>query len=312
MQTNGSTSKASSVSVRASLPLPVVQTPLPEPEVFRFEIVTVTPEMAADFLKSNDHNRAITEANIARIAWEIQAGEWEAIHQPIAFAPGGSIVDGQHRLHAIIKAGLPAPMLICRYTNAEHAERARRKCDGGAKRQPGHWLELAERVAKGRGRRAASVVDSLDLLLRGRDVSLPESKVIAVFDAHSDGVRFAIDALTDMRRFPSYALEAFAYAYPAAPARIAEVAERVNTGAMLAPGSGALRLYKELSDRRAEKSEAHKAEFAAKTLRLLQAEIEGTSISSVQLPREEGKPYKVVEWFIAARRAAGVSHGLVP
>jgi len=70
------------------------------------ELMTVTPDIAREWLKKNHHNRPIVKASVERYARDMTAGEWKVTHQGIAFAPDGSLLDGQHRLMAIVASGV--------------------------------------------------------------------------------------------------------------------------------------------------------------------------------------------------------------
>lgn len=67
----------------------------------RFEVTTITPELATKWLQKNEGNRKLREPRAAAWARAILAGKWELTHQAIAFAKNGRLLDGQHRLRAI-------------------------------------------------------------------------------------------------------------------------------------------------------------------------------------------------------------------
>jgi hypothetical protein len=70
------------------------------------EIRTITPEEAAILLEGNTGNRPIRASRVAMLGEAITRGEWMLTHQGIAIADSGRILDGQHRLLAIIKSGI--------------------------------------------------------------------------------------------------------------------------------------------------------------------------------------------------------------
>jgi hypothetical protein len=77
------------------------------------EVRTITPKEAAQWLKGrNGHNRPLSKTYVSYLANEIQSGKWRLTHQGIAFDSDGVLVDGQHRLSAIVEAGKPVQMLI--------------------------------------------------------------------------------------------------------------------------------------------------------------------------------------------------------
>lgn len=76
------------------------------------DVQTITPDDAARWLKSNTHNRRIRQAHVAFLAREIRAGQWKLNGQAIVISDDESILDGQHRLLAVIEAGVPIKTLV--------------------------------------------------------------------------------------------------------------------------------------------------------------------------------------------------------
>jgi len=72
----------------------------------------VTPEMAAEWLKRNKTNRVIRPLWISEIVVMIKTGKWLLTHQGIAFDEEGFLIDGQHRLMAIVETGISVPMQV--------------------------------------------------------------------------------------------------------------------------------------------------------------------------------------------------------
>ncbi|MGW7577613.1 hypothetical protein [Streptomyces sp. NPDC054765] len=84
-----------------------------EPEGnFVSRIVKVTPEIAATFLSRDSVNRRLDMGQVRALTETILRGEWKLTHQGIAFDETGALLDGQHRLHAIIEANTPVEMLV--------------------------------------------------------------------------------------------------------------------------------------------------------------------------------------------------------
>lgn len=77
-------------------------------------VQNVTPEDAKRWLGVNSHNRHLSDRRIDILAAAIKRGEWELNGEAIKFDEDGKLLDGQHRLHAIIKADKGVQMVIVR------------------------------------------------------------------------------------------------------------------------------------------------------------------------------------------------------
>lgn len=75
-------------------------------------IVVVTPAMASEWLKRNTRNRHISESYVDSLARDMESGRWMFTHQGIAFDCDGNLLDGQHRLTAIVRSGVPLRMVV--------------------------------------------------------------------------------------------------------------------------------------------------------------------------------------------------------
>lgn len=75
----------------------------------------VTPEQAAEWLaQRNTRNRPKNERAIIALAKDITEGRWITSHQGIAFGEDGSLLDGQHRLSAIVLSGVAVRVMVTR------------------------------------------------------------------------------------------------------------------------------------------------------------------------------------------------------
>lgn len=69
------------------------------------EKVRITPTMAKEWLDLNTKNRNVSDKTVARYAEDIERRNWALTGDTIKFDWNGKLVDGQHRLHACIRAG---------------------------------------------------------------------------------------------------------------------------------------------------------------------------------------------------------------
>lgn len=64
----------------------------------------VTPQMASEWLLRNPRNRKVRSDQVMKYAADIRAGNWQLNGESIIMANTGAIIDGQHRLLAIVEA----------------------------------------------------------------------------------------------------------------------------------------------------------------------------------------------------------------
>lgn len=76
------------------------------------EVLEVSPQLATEWLTHNTNNRPLSKNAVQQLADRIQRGEWQLTHQGIAFDEDDVLIDGQHRLAAIVKAGIAVPLTI--------------------------------------------------------------------------------------------------------------------------------------------------------------------------------------------------------
>jgi hypothetical protein len=76
------------------------------------EVVTITPAEATNWLRCNMHNRPVRKRHVEFLAGEIKNGNWQINGQAIVIAEDEQVLDGQHRLLAIIEAGIPIKSMV--------------------------------------------------------------------------------------------------------------------------------------------------------------------------------------------------------
>lgn len=78
----------------------------------RSKWMDVTPEMARDWLQNNFRNRPVSGPTVIAYALDMKNKRWVPTHQGIAFNTRDELIDGQHRLYAIIKSGCTVRMMV--------------------------------------------------------------------------------------------------------------------------------------------------------------------------------------------------------
>lgn len=78
----------------------------------RSQWIDVTPEKAEHWLKNNVRNRPLKRDTITAYARDMVNGVWVPTHQGLAFNDKDEMIDGQHRLHAIVMSGCTIRMMV--------------------------------------------------------------------------------------------------------------------------------------------------------------------------------------------------------
>ena len=77
-------------------------------------IETITPAKAVEYRNSSLGNRPLSKTTVKSYADTMKQGKWMLNGVPIIFDDEGHIIDGHHRIEAIISAGIPVQMTVCR------------------------------------------------------------------------------------------------------------------------------------------------------------------------------------------------------
>ena len=120
-----------------------MKTSIINPTGMYFKVVIMTPEMAASILETNERNRTPNRDKLAKLVYDIKQGYFELTHQAIALDVNGKLIDGQHRLKAVVESGMCAPMVVA--FNAPTSV----NMDIGTKRTMKQALYMAGEIEKG-------------------------------------------------------------------------------------------------------------------------------------------------------------------
>jgi hypothetical protein len=111
------------------------------------QIIRVTPEQAKEWIENanfNNPRKIINWTNVIRFAEIMRSGKWTTTHQGIAFDTFGNLVDGQHRLLAIIKSGFAVYLMVTTGVSPDSVP----DMDQGSKRNVATILDIDKRPAE--------------------------------------------------------------------------------------------------------------------------------------------------------------------
>jgi hypothetical protein len=85
-------------------------------------IEQITPEIATAWLKENRNNRRVRKSVVARYAADMASGDWRPGSGAIVFDKNKDLVDGQHRLLAVVSSGVTIVSTVTRGADPEVKE----------------------------------------------------------------------------------------------------------------------------------------------------------------------------------------------
>lgn len=100
----------------------------------------ITPQLAAKLLESNTRNRKMTQSKVSQYVKDMLAGDWVENGESIKFDDTGRLIDGQHRLTACVKSGVP---FITTMTTGLSDPNAFKTIDTGRARGADQVLQMA-------------------------------------------------------------------------------------------------------------------------------------------------------------------------
>jgi hypothetical protein len=74
--------------------------------------VEINPDLATRWLRNNVGNRKLKPHAVTGLARDMSNGDFVPTHQGIAFNDAEQLIDGQHKLTAIVESGVTLPMLV--------------------------------------------------------------------------------------------------------------------------------------------------------------------------------------------------------
>ena len=142
---------------------------------------TITPAKARVYLEGNNTNRPLSNKHVDYLAREINGGRWQFNSETIKFN-GSKLLDGQHRLHAVIKSGKPIRSIVARGLD----EAAFHTIDMGKKRSAADTLNV---MGEKSSTRIAAALAMIEAMLDGQtrtSGAVSGTKVIELLEEHPD------------------------------------------------------------------------------------------------------------------------------
>lgn len=80
----------------------------------------ITPEIAAQWLSNNFRHREIKAARVEKFARQMDEGDWQFNGKVIILSDTGMLMNGQHRLSAVVASGKTMRSIVIRGVRVEN------------------------------------------------------------------------------------------------------------------------------------------------------------------------------------------------
>jgi hypothetical protein len=255
----------------------------------RQRVLRVTPQIAEAWLEGhNPRNRKLVNSRVATYARDMRKGRWQFNGVPIQFDTEGNLLNGQHRLWAIVESGTTQPISVWEGLDPE----AQRTIDTGLGRTARQQLAM-DKVPNSSV--AAALARSYIIWEQGqltsRSYVVSSSEVIEFIEKNMDAVTRVARAVakpTATLKIPRGPLGAFVYkAFELYPEAVVDrFLDQLATGAGLDEGDPILVLRNRLvaDQQKRRKNEPHVVMYYL--VHTWRSALNGRKYGKLQLPMQ--------------------------
>lgn len=205
------------------------------------KMVRMTPEVAQVLLARNEGNRKVRPTVVRKYKLQMDAGEWYPCSAGVGVSDDGALLNGQHRLQAIVELGKPQWTLVVwgLPTVAREAE------DRGANRTISDIFAFAGFTGVAR----AAQIAKWFAIRTAKRTSLADVEVKEAYLVHEDGIDAVAPMMGSAKGVDTVGVgAAIVRAYEVWGEKAVEFYRAVRVGHSPEPDSPAFRLWKVLTD----------------------------------------------------------------
>lgn len=279
-----------------------VETPKkPTTDKLTFAVEDVDAKRALSYLETQvgDTNRHVSDPRVKAFSEVMKRGQWRLNSQPIAFDSEGHLVDGQHRLWAIVTAQTVIVRLAVAYGLDDDAVKT---IDRGRVRSIGESLRRDSSIPKSLRKecgRISAWSRAETLMLTNSTVPGSVEDTENYYERNRLAVEFALDLIPKKGALKLASIgAAIVFAMRRYPDEVRQFAEQLVEGSWPDKNSPACVLFKHV-DRTTGNVPMTRRPMAIKTLRAIQAFIEGEVIGDAKLYANEA----AIAFFMAETAA---------
>lgn len=239
----------------------------------------VTPEMAKAWLEKNVGNRPLNRAFVRRLSRMMADGDYTLTHQGIGFDVNGMLIDGQHRLHAIVESGVTISLLVTHGLPTQ----AREKIDTGKVRTVANVLGFRFGLSRAEAIAASALLHAIFTLNGQQRSGIRPSELQSTYEQYARGIAWALPYYANGKRagIPTPILASLVWAHEHAPKQCEYIAEKFIKPTRLEEGSPVIALQAATRTNYTHTYEDRRA-LALKTLRALEAILDKKQLSRIE------------------------------
>lgn len=255
----------------------------------KYETTDVTPQQAEEWLAKNaEFQRKLRDSVVDKYARDMINGQWQLTHQGIAFDAKGRLIDGQHRLAAIAKAGVPVKMLVVRDSPSaayDHLDLGYGRTTVDILKAQGEGWITNELIAVARFMEAGTN-------LKAVTIARSPFELREMVETHKNALAFVFQNVERKVRgvtiAPVLAAVAVAYYIEKDRVKLADFMRLLVSGVAIDPevDSTVIRLRDSLRDGIGETNTQARMALFLKTQRVVKAYMDGESLSKLYTPNE--------------------------
>lgn len=279
------------------------------------ETILVGPELAAKWLESNHHlNRNIIKESVAQFVRDMLNGRWIPGTQ-IRFSKDGTLIDGQHRLRAIIESGTAQEFVVTRGCPNDTIK----NLDTGCKRTARQNMKMSGHESNNP---QLSIVNLLNGLNQNMETSyrpkLSIDEYIERIAFLEPGLSIVVDKLVTSqrkgRKMSAGVTAACVVAYNAYPARVSIFLDQLASGENLAKGDPAHTLREHVAGLHEKFGEKARTSLFLRTCGAIWAHLHGNPLKRTRANVEAARYFVthsgwIEKWTTSTDAAMGTTSG---
>lgn len=252
------------------------------------EVELIKPALAEEWLGKNHANRNVRDRVVAAYARDMQAGNWRLSGEAIKFAASGRLLDGQHRLQAVVRAQTDVWMLVVRGL----ADDTQQVMDSGAARSAGDALRLlgeGHYASLAAGARFA--LQSAEGRINNTQDKITHLEIVNFIEQNSD-LKYAVELASSWRNLIDVPMSVLTVSiwtlYRISPEDCLSFFTRLANKNDLHPGSPILALLNRLIEVRRNNRRLDRADYMSLIFRAWNAQRSAKSLSSLPIATRGG------------------------